>query len=183
VSRDGARAFGPLVLLLACEEPAESPLTPELHGWKAEGELVVNGLGEVRTLWKQGQPDPVTHEDSASRRGQREAARKLAEQVYTERWEPRLERAAMQSDPTAARQTEYEFGLLLVELEGHGAHDRVDERIRAVDERVEAARRAAETAFPAPGQVGAPAAAPGDAPSRPIVPPVAPAWDEPAEGQ
>lgn len=171
-----------VVLGAACEKPPVAPLTPELHGWKEEGDLVVTGLAEVKALWKQGQPEPGTRADSPARRGQREAARKLAEQVYTERWEPRLERAAMQLDPKVARQTEYEFGLLLVELEGHGVHDRVEERIRAVDERVEAASRAAEKAFPAPGQAGSPALATGDAPTRPIVPAVAPAWDDPPEG-
>ncbi|MSP55674.1 MAG: hypothetical protein EXR69_08750 [Myxococcales bacterium] len=166
------------VLGSACQKPNDAPLTPDLHGWKEEGELVVTGLAEVKALWKQGQPEPGTREDTPNRRGQRDAARKLAEQVYTERWEPRLERAAMQLDSKLARQTEYEFGLLFIELEGHGVHDRVDERIRTVDERVEAASRAAEKAFPAPGLAGSPAFAAGDAPTRPIVPAVAPAWED-----
>ncbi len=155
-------------VLASCSKPPEVPLSPELHGWKEEGDLVVNGLAEVKALWKEGQ---------------REAARKLAGQVYTERWEPRLERAARQIDPDACRQTEYSFGLLLVELEVKGGRDHVDERIRAVDERVEAVTRAAEKAYPPPGQAGAPQAMQDDAPSRPIVPPVAPAWDEPQEPQ
>ena len=173
------RSLGLLAVLAGCQKPVETPLSPEAHGWKDEGELVVNGLAEVKSLWRQGQPDPGTHADTAAKRGQRDAARKLAEQVYTDRWEPRLERAAMKLDPDAARQTEYDFGLLLVELEGHSAHDHVEERIRAVDERVEAVGRAAEQAFPAPGQVGAPPPSSDAAGTRPIVPPVAPAWDDP----
>lgn len=152
-----------LLVLASCSKPPEVPFTPELHGWKEEGDLVVNGLAEVKALWKAGQ---------------REAARKLAEQVYTERWEPRLERAAQQMDPDASRQTEFAFGLLLVELETRGGRDHVDERIRTVDERVEAVTRAAQQAFPPPGAAGAPPTAEADAPTRPIVPPVAPAWEE-----
>ncbi len=168
------------LLLGGCAKPKPVPIAPELHGWKEEGELVEKGLGEVKALWKAGQPDPATKLDSPVKRGQRDAARKLAEQVYTERWEPRLERAAMQVDADGARQTEYDFGLLLVELEGHGSHDRVEERIRAVDERVEAASAQAAKAFPEPGQL-APATAPTGASSKPIVPPVAPAWDDPPQ--
>lgn len=159
-------ALGLVALLAACSKPPEAPLAPEVHGWKEEGDLVVSGLGEVKALWKQGQ---------------REAARKLAEQVYTERWEPRLERAARSVDADATRQTEYAFGLLLVELEGRGARDHVEERIRTVDERVEAATRSAEKAFPPLGQEGAPVEVIGDAQSHPVVPPVAPAWDAPTE--
>ncbi len=155
-----------VAVLGACQAPPEVPLAPEVHGWKEEGDLVVGGLTEVKALWKQGQ---------------REAARKLAEQVYTERWEPRLERAARQVDPDAARQTEYAFGLLLVELESRAGRDRVDERIRTVDERVEAATRSAEKAFPPLGEAGAPVEVIGDAQSRPVVPSVAPAWDAPAD--
>ena len=153
------------LLVAACSKPPEVPITPEVHGWKDEGALVVNGLAEVKALWKANQ---------------REAARRLAEQVYTDRWEPRLERAARQMDPDASRQTEYAFGLLLVELESKGGRDHVEERIRTVDERVEAVSRAAEQAYPPPGVAGAPPVADAGAPSRPIVPPVAPAWEEQA---
>ena len=152
--------------LLGCAEPAVVPMAPEVHGWKEEGALVINGLAEVKGLWKQNQ---------------REAARRLAEQVYTERWEPRLERAAMQLDPEAARQTEYAFGLLLVELEARG-RDRVDDRIRVLGERVDAVTRAAEAAFPPPGATGGLTAAEAAAPSRPVVPSVAPAWDAQPDG-
>jgi len=154
------------LLLVSCSKPPEAPLAPELHGWAEEAGLVVDGLSEVKALWKQNQ---------------REAARKLAEQVYTERWEPRLERAAMQIDAAAARQTEYAFGLLLVELETRAGRDHVEERIRALDERVEAVAKAAEQRFPPPGQAGAPAVVSDGAPSRPIVPAVAPAWEDPPE--
>lgn len=157
-----------LALLGACEKQAEVPIAPELHGWTEESGLVVSGLAEVASLWKQNQ---------------REAARKLAEQVYTDRYEPRLERAAMQIDADEARHTEYAFGLLLVELETRAGRDHVDERIRTIDERVEALAVVAAQRFPPPGQVGAPVAEAPAGGSRPIVPPVAPAWDDPPEAK
>lgn len=147
-------------LLLACAEPPEAPVTPEGHDWATEGALVVAGLNEAEALWKQNQ---------------REAAASLAAQVYTERWEPRLERAAMKLDPAEARKTEYAFGQLLVEMERKAGRDKVSERIRLLDERVEAVAKQAEAAFPEGSSVPVPVAP--AAVSKPIVPSVAPAWE------
>src|SRR4051812_23546769 len=93
------------LLLLACAEPPPPSLAPETHSWKEEGQLVVDGLGDVERLWKAGNKD---------------AAKVLAERVYTERWEPRLEPAARQMDAAGVIETEYAFSLLLLELEGQG---------------------------------------------------------------
>ncbi len=159
-----------LLLLLACSEPAEIPLAPETHTWKQEGELVVAGLEEVERLWKAGNKD---------------AARVLAERVYTERWEPRLEQAARRMDGAAAGpdgplvpvvEMEYAFSLLLVELEGNGRD--IERKVHDLEERTRAVADAAARTFPPPESAGLPvpdgAHAGG---SKPIVPDVRPAWE------
>jgi hypothetical protein len=77
-----------LLLLLACSSPPPPPvLAPETHSWKDEAQLVIDGLDEVERLWKAGNKD---------------AAKVLAERVYTDRWEPRLEQAARRIEGAAA---------------------------------------------------------------------------------
>jgi hypothetical protein len=122
-----------LLLLLACQKTEAPALAPETHTWKEEGELVVQGLEEVEALHKAGN---------------RQAARVLAERVYTERWEPRLEQAARRMDATAngpVIETEYAFAVLMLELDGNGRDleakvHTLQEKTRAIAEA--AARRA-----------------------------------------
>lgn len=157
-----------LPLLFACAPPVETTLAPETHTWKQEGELVVEGLEEVERLWKAGN---------------RDAARVLAERVYTERWEPRLEEAARRMDGTGAVaemgpvvEMEYAFSLLLVELEGNGRD--LERKVHDLEEKTRAVADAAGRTFPPPESAGLPAPpAAGTDGSRPIVPDVKPAWE------
>lgn len=168
------------LLLSACSPEVEGTLAPETHTWKQEGELVVEGLEEVERLWKAGN---------------RDAARVLAERVYTERWEPRLEEAARRMGGTgpvvdlepagemgqAAEmgqviEMEYAFSLLLVELEGNGRD--LESKVHDLEERTRMVAEAAGRSFPAPASAGLPAPPPAAADgSRPIVPDVKPAWE------
>ena len=153
-------------VLLACSEPPETTLAPETHTWKQEGELVVDGLEEVERLWKAGNQD---------------AARVLAERVYTERWEPRLEVAAQRMDGTSPEwgpvvQIEYDFSLLLVELDGNGRE--LEHKVHDLEEKVRAVADAAARTFPPPESAGLPAPpAKASDDSKPIVPDVRPAWE------
>lgn len=148
-------------MLLACAEPPPPVNAPEVHGWEEEARLVADGLGEVERLAKDGQ---------------KEAARTKAENVYRDRWEPRLEPALLQmKGPDATVRMEYAFGQLLVEVEGSGA--RLTERVDLLEKDVYAVAADAARAFPPPGQAGAPVApAPAEG-SKPIVPEARPNWD------
>lgn len=152
--------------LLACAEKPAPVAVPEAHGWKEEGELVVDGLEEVEQLW---------------RAGQREAARTLAERVYTERFEPRLEPALVRArGPLEAARVEHAFGLLFLELEGRGQN--AVSQISKLEEDVRGIATEAARSFPVADGTGAamvPAASEG---STPIVPAVKPAWER-SEGQ
>jgi hypothetical protein len=145
--------------MLACAEPTPTVAPPEVHSWKSEGELVVEGLAEVERLWKAGH---------------HEAARTLAERVYTERWEPRLEPVVekVRGEPERAR-LEYAFGLLLLDLEGNGA--KVDDRVHDLQEAARAVSDEAARAFPSPD--AAPPPPPPKEGSKPLVPDVRPAWE------
>lgn len=148
--------------LLACATEPAPVLPPEVHSWEEEGALVAQGLGDVERLWKGGQ---------------REAARTLAERVYTERWEPRLEPAARKlAGPLAGAEVEYAFGQLLVELEGSGT--RLGERVDTVEKRVLGVAAEAARAYPPPTAAGAapPPPLPAEG-SKPIVPEARPAWE------
>ena len=154
-----------MLLMFACSEPKPVVAAPETHSWKDEGALVIEGLDEVERLWKAGNKD---------------AARTLAERVYTERWEPRLERAtrapveggASVGDLDVTRM-EYQFGLLFADLEGNGA--KVSARVDALQEMTRKVAIDAARAYPdAAGAPPPPAAAEG---SKPIVPDVKPAWE------
>ncbi|MDP2306225.1 MAG: hypothetical protein Q8P18_09390 [Pseudomonadota bacterium] len=175
------------LLLSACSPPEEISLAPETHTWKHEGELVVEGLEEVERLWKAGN---------------RDAARVLAERVYTERWEPRLEEAARRlggtgpavdlgrgdavgvgaaAEPGAGGtgqvvEMEYAYSLLLVELEGNGRD--LERKVHDLEEKTRAVAEAAARSFPPPASAGLPPppAAATDG-SKPIVPNVKPAWE------
>ncbi|MDP2316231.1 MAG: hypothetical protein Q8P41_25255 [Pseudomonadota bacterium] len=153
------------ILVGACAPATEATLAPETHTWKQEGELVVEGLEEVESLWKAGNKD---------------AARVLVERVYTERWEPRLEEAARRMDGNGpVIETEYAFSLLMVELQGNGRD--IERKVHDLQEKSRAIADAAARTFPPPASAGlpAPAAAATDG-SKPIVPDVRPAWE--AEG-
>lgn len=151
-----------LALFFACQKSEAPVLAPETHTWKEEGELVVQGLEEVERLFKAGNKG---------------AARVLAERVYTERWEPRLEQAARKMDGTGpVIETEYAFSVLLVELEGNGRD--IEAKIHALEEKARAVADAAARTFPPPEAAGLPAPPPPAADgSHPIVPDVRPNWE------
>lgn len=160
----------PILLLLlslcACapSAPPAAPVTPEALSWAEEAELVSAGLREVVQLVDQGN---------------RAAARVLAERVYTERWEPRLEPAMRRMEATdEVARLEYDFGRLLVELEGSGARNKVEERTRDLDTRVRKVADAAARAFPSPADLAAPPPPEPSAGSKPVVPEVKPKWEE-----
>jgi hypothetical protein len=153
-----------LALALACKDPEPPSLAPDTHSWKEEGELVVQGLEDVKRLWKAGN---------------RDASRVLAERVYTERWEPRLEQAARAMGDTSVVELEYAWGVLFVELEGNGRA--LDDKVRGLEDKTREIADAAARAFPPPAQAGLPAPPPPPAEgSRPIVPDVPPNWESPA---
>lgn len=149
-----------LLALLACQDPPPPVTAPTAHSWKDEAELVVDGLEEVKALWDQGQ---------------KSAAKTLAERVYTERFEPRIEPALREMEgPKETAQVEYGFAQLQLALDGK---DRaaLEERISTLERRTRAIGEAAERAFPPPGQAAAPPPPPKDI--KPIVPDVPPAWE------
>jgi hypothetical protein len=153
-----------LLLLLACQKTEAPALAPETHTWKEEGELVVQGLEEVEALHKAGN---------------RQAARVLAERVYTERWEPRLEQAARRMDATAngpVIETEYAFAVLMLELDGNGRD--LEAKVHTLQEKTRAIAEAAARSFPPPESAGLPAPpAPAADGSHPLVPDVPPNWE------
>lgn len=155
-----------LILLLACSEPPV-PMAPEAHSWQDEAKLVVDGLEEVEDLWSQDQ---------------RTAARTLAERVYTDRWEPRLEPAEREIEgPVLTAASEYAWGQLLVELDRRAGKDKVVERIAALEDKTRSLAEAAARKFPSPPDVDAPPPMPESTGSKPIVPSVRPRWEAPEE--
>jgi hypothetical protein len=149
-----------MLALLACTPEAPPPSPPASLSWADEARLVEEGLAEVKALHRSGQAD---------------AAKALAERVYTDRWEPDLEPAARLSmEGSEVIAIEYGFGLLQVEL-GSSAPAPVEARVRALGGAVRTAADAAARTFPTPGQAPPP---PADAPeARPVVPDVPPNWE------
>jgi hypothetical protein len=150
-------------ILFACSEPPPPVTAPETHSWKDEGGLVIEGLEEVERLWKAGNKD---------------AARTLAERVYTERWEPRLEPAAAQlGGAIETAKMEYQFGLLCADLEGTAANNgaKVPERIKTLEDQTR--KVADDVARAIPDAAGAPPPPKALEGSKPLVPDVKPAWD------
>jgi hypothetical protein len=154
-----------LLIWLACQSPPPPITAPDTHSWDEEGELVIQGLHQVEVLWDQKQP---------------EAARMMAERVYTERWEPQLEPACREMDgPEKAMAVEYDFGLLLNDLKGNPSRDKVDQRIQTITQAVRKVATNAHLRYPPIGEH--PTAPNADAaPSRPIVPQQIPNWERDA---
>lgn len=147
--------------LLACAEKEAVVVAPEVHGWEDEARLVAEGLHEVERLAKDGQGD---------------AARVKAENVYHDRWEPRLEPAALKlRGPVEVARIEYQFGQLLVEVEKGGP--RLGERVDLLDKEVRAVAAEAGRAFPPAGQPVAPAPTTPAENSKPVVPEARPNWE------
>lgn len=156
-----------LAFFLACASPPPPVTPPEAHSWNAEAELVVAGLESVQSLWEAGQ---------------RPAAKTMAERVYTERFEPRLEPAMRQMDgPKTAAQLEYSFGWLATVLDGKD-RARVEAHVDELQRRVRGVAEAATSAFPPSGE---PVVAPVEkSEALPVVPDVPPNWEsvpEPVE--
>ena len=155
--------------LLACAVSQEPETAPVVESWEAEGQLVVEGLERVESFLLQGQ---------------RDSAYTLAERVYTDRWEPRLERATLLLDgPDASIRMEYAFSQLLWELSRSSPPGRPPpapalalDRIARLEADVKEIAKRAQAAYPPPGK----AAAAPDAPvgTSVIVPDVAPAWEQ-----
>lgn len=154
------------LLWLACEQAVAPVAAPATHSWQEEGELVTQGLQEVYSLWQQKQP---------------EAARMLAERVYTERWEPELERASREMyGAEKTTELEYSFGLLLYDLKGNPPKNRLEKRIQDISEQVRKVASDAHFRFPPVGErpiEPPPTAGEG---SQPIVPMVSPNWERDA---
>ncbi len=155
--------------LLACAVSQEPETAPAVESWEAEGQLVVDGLERVESFLLQGQ---------------RESAYRLAERVYTDRWEPRLERATTLLDgPDAALQMEYAFGQLLWELSRTiGPNRRIPppavalDRIAKLEADVKEVAKRAQAAYPPPGKPAEAPAAPPEA--SVVVPDATPAWEQ-----
>jgi hypothetical protein len=151
------------LLLAACQEEVAAPVAPEAHAWKDEAELVSEGLREVVSL---------------AEGGSRPAARVMAERVYTERFEPKLEPALRQIEgPVAAAEVEYTFGLLMLDLEGAAPPNRIEDRVRTLDTRVRAIAESAARSFPSPSDLAAPPPPRPEEGSKPVVPDVKPKWE------
>lgn len=151
-----------LWLLLACADPPQEPEVPTAHSWQEEAELVSAGLADVRRLWLQDN---------------RAAAAALAERVYTERWEPRLEPVARKLDgDVAVMEIEYRFGQLVADLQSNRPAAKVEERFRDLDTRVRKVADTAARAYPPPAQVGAPPPPPEG--SKPVTPEATPNWEK-----
>ena len=151
-----------LIFLLACEPEAPPITAPQSHSWTEEAELVIAGLDEVERLAQQRQW---------------EAARRLAEDVYHERWDPELERAAREMEgPVATGEIEYLFGLLMHDLQKTPSRDALKVRIRAINERVRKVADAAQYRFPPIGEKPSTPPPVSDG-SHPIEPKVTPAWE------
>jgi len=161
--------------LLACEgsipalpRAAPEPVSaPETHSWKEEGQLVVDGLEQVKKLYREEQ---------------RDAARVLAERVYSERFEPRLEPALarMKGESERAR-VEYSFGQLLLALEGRGK--KAIDLIATLQATATAIAADAQRAIPAPGEATAPVVTAKPEDLKPIVPDVKPNWEKGIEAK
>ena len=155
-----------LLFWLACQSEPTPITAPPTHSWDEEGELVIQGLHQVQNLWEQKQS---------------EAARTLAERVYTERWEPELERACREMNgPQKTMAIEYQFGLLLNDLKGAPSRDKVDLRVKVIQESVRKVAADARFRYPPIGEQ--PGAVPeGGAPvSHPIIPDQIPNWERDA---
>lgn len=157
--------------LLACTapspvvapDPASAPVTaPETHSWKEEGQLVVEGLEQVKRLHRQAQD---------------EAARVYAQRVYTERFEPRLEPALakLRGEPERVR-LEYAFGQLFAYVGAHS--NKTVEHIGRLEQSVLALAGDAQRAFPPQGTPAAAVAPADESALRPIVPPAVPNWEK-----
>ena len=154
--------------LIACAVSQEPETAPVVESWEAEGQLVVDGLERVENLLLQEQ---------------RESAHLLAERVYTDRWEPRLERATTLLDgPDAALRMEYAFGQLLWELSRTGPNQRVPppalalDRIAKLEAEVKNIAKRAQTAYPPPGKPAE--ASPETVGASVVVPDARPAWEQ-----
>lgn len=146
---------------LGCAEPPVAVVAPEAHTWPDEAELVVKGLEDVERMWESGQ---------------KSAAATLAERVYAERFEPRLEPALREMEgPTEAAAVEYGFGQLLVALAGKD-RAKIALRVDTLQRRTRAIAESAARAFPPPGQ--APEAPPPPKDVRPLVPDVPANWEQ-----
>lgn len=152
-----------LLIWLACGAEPVPVVAPATHSWQEEGELVTSGLQEVYGLWQQKQP---------------EAARLLAERVYTDRWEPELERACREMNgEKKTTEIEYSFGMLLNDLKGNPSKDRLEKRIQDLSDQVRKVASDAHFRFPPVGE--RPSAPPPEAGegSRPLVPAAVPNWE------
>ncbi len=161
--------------LLACTNETPTVRPPDTHAWEAEGAVVVEGLEQVERLLKQGQVAE---------------ARVLAERVYTQRWEPRLEPALAAMDgPMGATRMEYAFGQLAADIDPKSARrtQRAVDRIGPLEQEVRTIAGRAAKAFPPTGAPGAPPVRSEPEPAAVIVPQARPAWEsgatlKPVEG-
>jgi hypothetical protein len=151
--------------LLACASETPTVRPPDTHAWEAEGAVVVDGLEQVERLIKQGQIAE---------------ARILAERVYTQRWEPRLEPALAAMDgPMAATRMEYAFGQLAADIDPKSARrtQRAVDRIGPLEQDVRTLAGRAAKAFPTSQVPGAVPVPTGPEPAAVIVPAARPAWE------
>lgn len=152
-----------MLLLLACATPAPVVQAPASTTWAQEGQLVVDGLERAEQLWNEGQ---------------KQAAAKTVERVYSDRWEVRLEPAMRQASSQAeVVKLEYAFGQLVVEMQG-GSRENVGSRIDDLERRVRAAADEAARSFPPPGTEKPADKAEVAAGVKPIVPDVRPNWEK-----
>lgn len=155
-----------LLIWLACKSEPTPITAPPTHSWDEEGELVLQGLDQVERLWEQKQP---------------EAARTLAERVYTERWEPELERACREMNgPEKTMAIEYQFGLLLTDLKGNPSREKLDLRVHAIQDMVRKVAADARFRYPPIGEVVTTTPPPEGTVSRPIIPNQIPNWERDA---
>lgn len=149
-----------LAAWLACAEEPVVVAPPDTHTWADEAQLVVAGLHDVETLWEAGQ---------------KSAAKTLAERVYTDRFEPRLEPALREMEGAkSAAIMELSFGHLQLALGGKD-RGKVADRVESIERRVRVVAEAAARAFPPPGQPALPPPPPKDV--RPLVPDVPANWE------
>jgi hypothetical protein len=96
--------------------------------------------------------------------------------VYSERFQPHLEPAVREMDgPAHCAELEFEFGRLLVALEGRDGA-RVTAGIEGLEQRLRTVGDAAARAFPPPGIGPVESPKPGEQ-VRPTVPDVPPNWE------
>lgn len=152
--------------LLACAPPPEPVTAPEVHSWKEEGQLVIDGLEQVKQLYRDDQ---------------RDAARVLAERVYSERYEPRLEPALVRIKGERERlQLEYAFGQLVVMIDTRNKHTL--EHLGTLESKVTQVALDAQHAFPTPGETVVPATTEENS-LKPLVPDVRPNWERGIEAK